>query len=50
MAVNVPRLDYSDGGCPVLLLEPSRKNLFLNSSVGVTQTITVVSGVDYAVT
>lgn len=49
MAVNVPRLDYSEGGCPVLLLEPNRKNLFLNSDVGVTQTITVVSGVDYAV-
>ena len=49
IAVNVPRLDYSEGGCPVLLLEPSRKNLFLNSEVGVTQTITVVSGVDYAV-
>jgi len=49
MGVNVPRLDYSDGGCPPVLLEPSRKNLFLNSEVGVTQTITVVSGVDYAV-
>jgi len=49
MAVNMPRLDYSEGGCPVLLLEPSRKNLFLNSEVGVTQSITVVSGVDYAV-
>ena len=24
VAVNVPRLDYSDGGCPSLLLEPSR--------------------------
>ena len=27
VAVNVPRLDYSDGGCPSLLLEPSRTNL-----------------------
>jgi len=26
--VNVPRLDYSDGGCPSLLLEPQRTNLF----------------------
>jgi hypothetical protein len=25
---NVPRLDYTDGGCPSLLLEPSRSNLF----------------------
>ncbi len=24
---NVPRLDYSDGGCPSLLLEPQRTNL-----------------------
>ena len=28
---NVPRLDYSDGGCPSLLLEPQRTNTFLNS-------------------
>jgi len=27
VASNVPRLDYSDGGCPSLLLEPSRTNL-----------------------
>jgi hypothetical protein len=25
---NVPRLDYTDGGCPSLLLEPQRTNLF----------------------
>lgn len=49
MATSVPRLDYTDGGCPALLLEPARKNLFLNSETGVTQSITVVSGVDYAV-
>ena len=36
MAVNVPRLDYSDGGCPVLLLEPSSTNLWVGSEVGVT--------------
>ena len=24
---NVPRLDYSDGGCPSLLLEPQRTNV-----------------------
>ena len=27
VASNVPRLDYSDGGCPSLLLEPQRTNL-----------------------
>jgi hypothetical protein len=28
---NVPRLDYSLGGCPSILLEPQRTNLALNS-------------------
>jgi len=27
MGANVPRLDYSDGGCPVLLTEPQSTNL-----------------------
>jgi len=27
MGVNVPRLDYTDGGCPVLLTEPQSTNL-----------------------
>ena len=27
VAANVPRLDYSDGGCPSLLLEPASTNL-----------------------
>jgi hypothetical protein len=27
VGLNVPRLDYSDGGCPSLLLEPQRTNL-----------------------
>ena len=31
MAVNVPRLDFSDGGCPVLLLEPQSTNLWVGS-------------------
>ena len=31
MGANVPRLDYSDGGCPVLLTEPQSTNLFTNS-------------------
>ncbi len=29
VGVNVPRLDYSDGGCPVLLTEPQSTNLAL---------------------
>jgi hypothetical protein len=28
---NVPRLDYSDGGCPSLLIEPESTNLILRS-------------------
>ena len=28
MATGVPRLDYSDGGCPSLLVEPQSTNLF----------------------
>ena len=31
VASNVPRLDYSDGSCPSLLLEPQRTNNILNS-------------------
>jgi len=47
VADNTPRLQYPK--CPAVLLEPSRENLFLNSDVGATQTITVVSGSDYAI-
>jgi hypothetical protein len=32
VAANVPRLDYSDGGCPSLLLEPQRTNSLLQSN------------------
>jgi len=31
VGVNVPRLDYSDGGCPSLLLEPQSTNLVIYS-------------------
>ena len=31
MGANVPRLDYSGGGCPVLLTEPQRSNLITYS-------------------
>lgn len=44
IAANVPQIDYSLGSCPVLLLEPIRQNMALNSAVGATQSITVVSG------
>jgi len=39
MAANIPRIDYSSGGCPSLLLEPERTNLFLNSAVLVSQEV-----------
>ena len=32
VASNVPRLDYSDGGCPSLLLEPLATNVITNSN------------------
>ena len=48
VAVNVPRLDYSDGGCPVLLTEPQSTNLYLNSQTMVTQNITTLAS-DYTV-
>ena len=34
VGLNVPRLDYSDGGCPSLLLEPQRTNLVTDAIVG----------------
>jgi hypothetical protein len=30
--LNIPRLDYSLGGCPNILLEPQRTNLLQSSS------------------
>jgi hypothetical protein len=30
-ASNIPRLDYTNGTCPSILVEPQRTNLFLNS-------------------
>lgn len=46
-AAHVARIDYSDREAAVLT-EPQRENLFLNSDVGVTQPITVVSGQVYS--
>ena len=31
VAIGVPRLDYTDGGCPSLLLEPNSTNLITQS-------------------
>ena len=31
VAINVPRLDYTGGGCPRILVEPARTNLLLRS-------------------
>ena len=36
---NVPRLDYSLGGCPNILVEPHRTNRLLNSETLVTQSL-----------
>jgi hypothetical protein len=39
MGANVPRIDYSGGGCPSILVEPQRTNSILNSATVATQTI-----------
>ena len=31
VAINIPRIDYTNGSCPSLLVEPQRTNLALNS-------------------
>ena len=49
VGVNVPRIDYAGGGCPSLLLEPQRTNLFLNSQTGATQNVTVANTTQYTV-
>jgi len=33
VAINIPRIDYTDGGCPSILVEPQRTNLAKNSQV-----------------
>jgi hypothetical protein len=43
MGVNVPLLDYSDGGCPVSLTQPQSTNIFLNSETLSTQTVTTLA-------
>lgn len=49
VAANVLARDFTSGGCGDFTIEPARKFLFLNSTTGVTQDITVVSGRNYAV-
>ena len=44
---NVPRIDYTGGGCPHILAEPQRTNIVFPSDVAVTQTRTVTA-VEYA--
>ena len=43
VASNVPRLDYSNGTCPSILVEPQRTNIILNSATLATQTRTVTA-------
>ena len=40
---NVPRIDYTGGGCPHILAEPQRTNIVFPSDVAVTQTRTVTA-------
>jgi len=40
---NVPRIDYSGGGCPHILAEPQRTNFVYPSAVATTQTRTVTA-------
>ena len=43
VAINVPRLDYTGGSCPTILLEPARTNLVFPSATLTTQTRTVTA-------
>jgi hypothetical protein len=50
VATGVPRIDYPlDSGCPHILVEPQRTNLYLNSATFVTQNVTTTA-TDYTVT
>jgi hypothetical protein len=48
LGAEIPRLDYSYSNCPVLLLEPTKTNLYLNSDTLVTQDVTT-SATEYTV-
>jgi hypothetical protein len=43
VAVNVPRIDYTNGSCPSILVEPQRTNLVFPSATLTTQTRTVTA-------
>jgi len=43
VAVNVPRIDYTNGSCPSILVEPQRTNLIFPSATLTTQTRTVTA-------
>jgi hypothetical protein len=43
VANNVPRLDYTNGSCPSILVEPQRTNLVFPSATATTQTRTVTA-------
>lgn len=47
--IDTPRLDYSDGNCPKLLLEKQATNLYVNSATLVTQSVTTTA-TSYTVT
>lgn len=48
VGAEIPRLDYSYSNCPVLLLEPNRTNLYINSDTLATQDV-VTSASEYTV-
>ena len=43
VAINIPRIDYTNGSCPSLLVEPQRTNLALNSDGNVSTYGTAVN-------
>jgi hypothetical protein len=43
VGANVPRLDYTNGSCPSILVEPQRTNLVFPSATATTQTRTVTA-------
>jgi len=48
VAANVPRIDFTGGGCGKLLIEPQRTNLLLNSDTLSTQNVTTAA-TDYTI-
>ncbi len=43
VGINVPRIDFTGGGCGKLLIEPQRTNLYLNSATLATQNVTTAA-------